>query len=225
MTAYSNLLSSTSLGIPGGCLIDISRALQNILLKFVYSWNPTSYMRISNWNFVCVHNAWPWAYIQSFSLKSSLYINMISGIVYFCNIILKSSQKVSEATPRALIKTSTMERKQKLTYINLLAPDVAICLLLNGTKPWPEPMLTYDWSGLIHSSEGNFIAHDEVIKWKHFLHYWPFVGGIHWSPVNSSHKGKWPFDVFCDLRLDKRFSKQSRRQVIWDAIVLIMMSL
>ena len=30
--------------------------------------------------------------------------------------------------------------------------------------------------------------HDDVIKWKHFPRYWPFVRGIHWSPVNSLHK-------------------------------------
>ena len=33
--------------------------------------------------------------------------------------------------------------------------------------------------------------HDDVIKWKHFLHYWPFVRGIHRSPLNSPHKGQW----------------------------------
>ena len=33
--------------------------------------------------------------------------------------------------------------------------------------------------------------HDDVIKWKHFLHYWPFVRGSHRSPVNSPHKGQW----------------------------------
>ena len=31
--------------------------------------------------------------------------------------------------------------------------------------------------------------HDDVIKWKHFPRYWPFVRGIHRSPVNSLHKG------------------------------------
>ena len=30
--------------------------------------------------------------------------------------------------------------------------------------------------------------HDDVIKWKHFPRYWPFVGGIHRSPVNSPTK-------------------------------------
>ena len=31
----------------------------------------------------------------------------------------------------------------------------------------------------------------DVIKWKHFPRYWPFVWGIHRSPVNSLQKGKW----------------------------------
>ena len=35
------------------------------------------------------------------------------------------------------------------------------------------------------------LYHDDVIKWKHFPRYWPFVRGIHRSPVNSPHKGQW----------------------------------
>ena len=35
------------------------------------------------------------------------------------------------------------------------------------------------------------MKHDDVIKWKHFPRYWPFVRGIHRSPVNSPHKGQW----------------------------------
>ena len=37
------------------------------------------------------------------------------------------------------------------------------------------------------------LVHDDVIKWKHFPRssYWPFVRGIHRSPVNSTHKGQW----------------------------------
>ena len=33
--------------------------------------------------------------------------------------------------------------------------------------------------------------HDDVIKWKHFPRYWPFVRGIHRSPVKSPLKGQW----------------------------------
>ena len=35
------------------------------------------------------------------------------------------------------------------------------------------------------------LIHDDVIKWKPFPRYWPFVRGIHRSPVNSLHKGQW----------------------------------
>ena len=33
--------------------------------------------------------------------------------------------------------------------------------------------------------------YDDVMKWKHFPRYWPFVWGIHRLPVNSPHKGRW----------------------------------
>ena len=34
----------------------------------------------------------------------------------------------------------------------------------------------------------HFKCHDDVIKWKPFPRYWPFVCGIHRSPVNSPYK-------------------------------------
>ena len=33
--------------------------------------------------------------------------------------------------------------------------------------------------------------HDDVIKWKPFPRYWPFLRGIHRLPLNSPHKGQW----------------------------------
>ena len=33
--------------------------------------------------------------------------------------------------------------------------------------------------------------HDDVIKWKHFPRYWPFVRGIHRPTVNSPHESQW----------------------------------
>ena len=50
-------------------------------------------------------------------------------------------------------------------------------------------------------SSCHYNIHDDVIKWKHFPRYWPFVRGIHRSPVNSPHKGQWRralmFSLFC----------------------------
>ena len=65
---------------------------------------------------------------------------------------------------------------------------------------------------LRHPSHVGVGLHDDVIKWKYFPRYWPFVLGIHWSPV------KFPmqrpvmrgFDVYFDVLLNKPLSKQSR---------------
>ena len=56
------------------------------------------------------------------------------------------------------------------------------------------------------SRDGNTTGkHDDVIKWKCLPRFWPFVRGIHRSPVNSPYKGQWRGGL-----LNKRLSKQSR---------------
>ena len=54
-------------------------------------------------------------------------------------------------------------------------------------------------------------THDDVIKWKHFPHYWSFCAGN--SPVNGEFPTQRPvtrsFGIFFDLRPNKRLSKQS----------------
>ena len=63
------------------------------------------------------------------------------------------------------------------------------------------------------SSHSIWSAHDDVIEWKHFPRYWPFVRGIHRFPVNSPHRAQWRgvlmFSLIFDLRLNNRLSKQS----------------
>ena len=49
---------------------------------------------------------------------------------------------------------------------------------------------TFYWCEVCISAR-DYSWYDDVIKWKHFSLYWPFVRGIHRSPVNSSHKGQW----------------------------------
>ena len=41
----------------------------------------------------------------------------------------------------------------------------------------------------IHISE--IMSHDDVMKCKHVPRYWPFLRGIHRSPVNSPQNGQW----------------------------------
>ena len=66
-------------------------------------------------------------------------------------------------------------------------------------ETWCVFYLWFDRSDICHNSGPIFYLwlnkvsakHDDIIKWKHFPRYWPFVRVIHRSPVNSPHKGQW----------------------------------
>ena len=74
----------------------------------------------------------------------------------------------------------------------------------------------------------NIYSHDDVIKWKQFPRYRPFLWGIEWSPVNSPHKGKWRralmFSLICawiNSWVNIRQSGDLRRhQAHYDVIVM-----
>ena len=74
---------------------------------------------------------------------------------------------------------------------------------------------------------------DDVIKWKHFPRYWPFLRGIYRSPVNSPRKGQWRgalmFSLTCawingwvnnraagDLRRHRTHSNEVEIHVFWE---------
>ena len=56
-------------------------------------------------------------------------------------------------------------------------------------------VMWYNHNSTLPADETSLIllsrSHDDVIKWKHFPRCWPFVRGIHRSPVNSPQKGQW----------------------------------
>ena len=66
------------------------------------------------------------------------------------------------------------------------------------------------------------VTHENVMIWKHFPRYCPFVKGIHHLPVDSPHKGPVTrtFDVFFDVRIHKRWTNSGDAD-IWDATALM----
>ena len=61
-------------------------------------------------------------------------------------------------------------------------------------------------------------VHDDVIKWRIFPRYWPYVRGIHRSPMNSPRKGQWRgalvFSLICawiNARANNREAGDLRR--------------
>ena len=60
-------------------------------------------------------------------------------------------------------------------------------------RKWPPraPLNIQMITQSLLGSSRKVITHDDVVLWKHFLRNWPFVRGIHRSPVNSPQKGQW----------------------------------
>ena len=70
--------------------------------------------------------------------------------------------------------------------------------------------------------------HDDVIKWKHFPRYWPFVMGIHQSPMDFPHKDQWRgasiFSLICASTNGCANNRDAdglrRHRVYYDVIVM-----
>ena len=123
---------------PGGCFTNVSQALQDILLKFVYCRNRHSYENFKLKLWTCAQSM-ALGTRTKFQLEN-LTINVISGIVYFREIILESSRNVSETTPRI--------SHAYITFLRCQVPSVfrwrhsaGICLIhlpltLNWNRSW-----------------------------------------------------------------------------------------
>ena len=94
---YVSLKPQAGNWYPGVCLTTVSRALQNVLLKFVYCRN-----RISGENFKLKLCTCAQSHAFDTRAKFQLEIltrNMISGIEYFREITLENLWNVGETTP------------------------------------------------------------------------------------------------------------------------------
>ena len=96
------------------------------------------------------------------------------------------SQNIDQQVSRAWLSNYIPQNTVGYDYLTMLS------ISASGTK-----VLTYHTdrrSGnqyCIQIPSVRQFCHDDVIKWKHFPRYWPFVREIHRSPVNFPHKGQW----------------------------------
>ena len=92
------------------------------------------------------------------------------------------------------------DRNQRFVH-HLTSPEYSLCIGYNPIhtlyimiqvtqEPW------YNQPGC-HACTDDYLVHDDVIKWKHFPRYWPFVRGIHrspWIPFTKANDAKfWCF--------------------------------
>ena len=86
---------------------------------------------------------------------------------------------------------------------------------------FPSVLIIYPCEEINYVSSTEFMKlgiqpysnNDDVIKWKHFPRYWPFVRGMRrWLVISLTQASDAEFDVFLNLCLNKRLSKQSRHR-------------
>ena len=72
-------------------------------------------------------------------------------------------------------------------------------------------------------------VHDEVVTWKHFLHYWPFVRRIHQSLLDSTSLldspsirwMMWSFDAFLCYMPERTVEHTVELPLIWNIMMLM----
>ena len=78
--------------------------------------------------------------------------------------------------------------------------EVCLVLFCCGYIHRGSPGRESVWFTYLYSS-----VHDDVMIWTHFPHYWSFMRGIHWSPMNSSPKEPVvrSFDIFVEVSMNQ----------------------
>ena len=113
-----------------------------------------------------------------------------SKMMGFC---MKSACKVTGNMPiRVLVDDHTLKESNLFMIRDICANA------LENTSYWARKTPRYIFLYFLTLCAYN----DDVIKWKHFPRYWPFVQGIHRRPVNSPHKGQWRRALMCSLICD-----------------------
>ena len=122
----------------------------------------------------------------------------VNNSIYIFNIVLKDNSDVSWLISVLIILLQTIAPRHLMlnwviVFHGIMLHTTHMNMMATGKYLW-RPGRCSDQE----VSYTYFSNHDDVIKWKHFPRYWPFVRGIHRSPVNSPHKGQWR-ELWCFL--------------------------
>ena len=93
-----------------------------------------------------------------------------------------------------VIQIDHVHQIEQMHHLHLMEMMDLIYLMGHEEKD-PEKQSCWMWV----DSMADYHVADDVIKWKHFPRYWPFVRGIHRWPVDSPHKGQWRGALMCAL--------------------------
>ena len=146
-----------------------------------------------------------------------------------------SSHKYLIVVPRTVPKYKKTDKQSSNAPVYAFEPNgpgTACNMMMLNTSPrismavhvsnlfWSSRMIDsgrrvivkYMYLGILVHCDWDAGLLNDVIKWKHFPRYWPFLRGIHRSVVNfpAQRPVTQSFYIFLDLCLIKRLSEHSR---------------
>ena len=143
---------------------------------------PDNVIQISRRDHSKYHGTWSWWTI----LQSQAIISGLNSF-YYCIRMTPNLQTLCIAS---IMMTSSNRNNFRVT--DHLCGDFNSRFSVNSRTQLN--MLGHQSSNLFGCN-----SQDDVIKWKHFPRYWPFVRGIHRSPVNSPHTKASDAELWCFL--------------------------
>ena len=156
--------------------------------------------------------------INNYRNRGRISIRSLTGELWdvFCGFLSENDRVITAPHCILIMITAIVILGEMWKYNNkanlrdlIAATGLVILLKFDSNRRLFGPCdLTIWWMTLKIIGQLSYIKpslvhhHDDIIKWKNFPRYWPFVRGIHRSVTRN-------FDVFFDLRLNKGLSKLS----------------
>ena len=130
--------------------------------------------------------------------KTVFILRRIPGLLQYTNVLyyifFRSTYilLVTSFTHKYLVHDWLhISQKYQLCYTTKQIKTWNRCIINGHRSHWTHVWCICMYITCVNKTKATLWVHDDVIKWKHFPRYWPFVRGIHRSPVNSPHKGQW----------------------------------
>ena len=149
----------------------------------------------------CSHNKRPW--LVAIQISPSLWMNKLFianqltfiaiTIIYLEVIIVNLSQRQAEIE-KIIVLVFVVYRDRSFEIgpgKDIYATVFTAIIIIRYRDIWELKMSLFLGNLLGPAYLTPCLFNYDVIKWKHFPRYWPFVRGIQRSPVNSPHKGQW----------------------------------
>ena len=121
-------------------------------------------------------------------LCCGLAIDFAKPFVFVYVIVCTWNRLVDVWQPRKQNSRLNIRTRKNCIHVYITLPRNGFSVMICKER---ESISNFDRHGKGVRKHRFLRKREDAIIWKHFPRYWPFVRGIHRSPVNSTHKDQW----------------------------------